>query len=84
MHLATWTTTQLIEQLASFYTADQRGEVRLPRLRRALGDYLGCHPEVLEQVWAAWETELALTGQPVGEIGYWLAVGFPEPRPEDS
>lgn len=51
---------------------------------RALGDDLGCHPEVLERVWAAWEMELALTGRPVGEIWYWLTVGFPEPRPEDS
>ncbi|KQR25534.1 hypothetical protein [Deinococcus sp. Leaf326] len=84
MLLTTWTTTQLIEQLAGFYAADQRGEVCLPRLRRALGDDLGCHSEVLEQAWAAWETELALTGQAVGEIGYWLTVGFPEPRPEDS
>ena len=51
----------------------------LLRLRRALGNYLGCHPEVREQVWAACETELALADQPVGEIGSWLAVGFPEP-----
>lgn len=51
--------------------------------RGHLADYLGCHPDLVSEVWSVWETELALTGEDVAAAGAWLHFSFWEPRPED-
>ena len=54
-----------------------------PVTRLELADYLGCHPEVQAEVWAAWRDVLLLEGE-IGEddAEFWLDVEFVEPCPE--
>lgn len=82
---AAYTVSELIAQLQVYYAqwVEQRVTLEDELARGSLADYLGCHPEVLSEVWSAWETELALTGEDMDAVGAWLHFFFWEPRPED-
>ena len=82
---ATYTVSELVAQLRLHYAqwVEQRVTLEDDLARGHLADYLGCHPEVLSEVWSAWATELALTGEDAQAAGAWLHFFFWDPRPED-
>ncbi|MFB9995467.1 hypothetical protein ACFFLM_26400 [Deinococcus oregonensis] len=51
--------------------------------RGELANYLGCHPDVQAEAWAAWQ-ELMAEGSDIeeGDAEYWLDVEFVEPCPQ--
>jgi hypothetical protein len=54
-----------------------------PAVRLELADFLGCHPEVQAEVWAAWRDVLLLEGEiEENEAEFWLDVEFVEPCPQ--
>ncbi|THF68330.1 hypothetical protein E7T06_16835 [Deinococcus sp. Arct2-2] len=76
-------------ELADLLDAAHRQDRGLSRegpdleLRGELADFLGCHPDVQAEAWAAWQ-ELMTEGGDIeeDEAEYWLDVEFVEPCPQ--
>ena len=85
MHPRDLTPVEMADLLDDAYREDRGlGTAGLdPVTRLELADYLGCHPEVQAEVWAAWRDVLLLEGE-IGEddAEFWLDVEFVEPCPE--
>lgn len=73
-----WTVLEAVDLLSRAYLVDLGGRAFMvpdPITLKALARALDARPEVLEQVWQAWEAQLVKAGWPEAhrdEASYWL------------